>query len=112
MGVNKGLNYNNEAPRTEDLSQYVFLPKMMQRAQAAHYNALEMFPYYAVSVLMARMQKVRPTVLIPLCGRYLVLRTVYTFLYILGVNKLVALMRTIVWATMFGLVSKIAMAGL
>lgn len=112
MLANKNVNYNNENPRSEDLSQYRFMPELMQRAKAAHLNSLEMFPFFAVSVLLARIQKVKPEVLTPLCAKYLLLRALYVLLYILGVNKVVALLRTLTWGSMLSLVTKIAFAGL
>ena len=66
-----------------------------------------MFPAFAAAVLVARSQKVKPAVLTGLCARYLGLRVLYTLLYIFGVNKVIAAMRTFSWLAMVNVVAGI-----
>jgi uncharacterized MAPEG superfamily protein len=103
----KGTKYNNETPRTEQYKTYGALGDLMNRAAGAHYNALEMFPFFASAVLVARVQKVKPQVITPLCFKYIALRIVYTFLYIFGINKYIAALRTLSWATMIKVILEI-----
>lgn len=112
MLLNKGLKYNNENPRSEEIEKYPLLGGLMVRARAAHLNSLEMFPAFAAAVIIARVQKVDPAVLVPLCMRYVALRFLYVILYIFGVNKIIALLRTLTWSALLSLVMKIFFAGL
>lgn len=112
MVLNKGIRYNNENPREENVDKYKYFPEMIKRAKSAHLNALEAFPFFAASVLIARVQKVDVKELTQLCARYLALRGLYTFLYIFGVNKFVGVMRTLCWVSSLRLMMKIATLGL
>ena len=112
LALNTGTEYPNEAPREAKLQEMKYLPGFMVRAKAAHINCLEMFPMYAAAVLIARVHKADPQELAKLCARYLALRVVYIFLYMFGVNKFVAAMRTMCWGTMFALMGQIAGLGL
>lgn len=63
-----------------------------------------MFPAFAAGVLVAMRQKVKPAVLTGLCARYVGLRLLYTVLYIGGVNKVIAALRTFSWLAMVNVV--------
>lgn len=96
--VHKRTAYNNEEPRCENPAEHPF-SHFLVRCNGAHLNGLEMQSLFAGAVLTARVSKVKPTVLLAACLRYLKLRAIYTALYLLGVNKVVAAGRTIVWTT-------------
>jgi len=92
----KGIHYNNDTPRL-DVDKH---PRTVARATGAHHNALEMFPLFAVGVLLARVQKVKPSRLTSHCLRYLKLRVIYTLLYVFGFNRLLNVGRTVSWFLM------------
>mmetsp|Transcript_11097 Transcript_11097/g.12702 ORF Transcript_11097/g.12702 Transcript_11097/m.12702 type:complete len:172 (+) Transcript_11097:123-638(+) len=103
----KKHRYNNETPREEKPEDYGSLGGVVARSKAAHHNALEMFPVFAIAVLTARIQKVKVPVLTKLCVQYLAYRLAYTFLYVFGINKLIAALRTGSWIMMVNTVMSI-----
>lgn len=93
--LKRGPKYNNDTPRTEKAEDY---PKIVARAAGAHYNALEMFPFYAVALLLAKARKADAAQLTQLAVSHLKLRAIYMTLYIFGFNKLINAARTGAWA--------------
>lgn len=73
-----------------------------ERATAAHQNAWENFTLFATAVICANLAKVDVSTLNQVCGIFLVLRTVYTGLYIFVETRQLAWSRTAVWATSTG----------
>mmetsp|Transcript_11548 Transcript_11548/g.15057 ORF Transcript_11548/g.15057 Transcript_11548/m.15057 type:complete len:172 (-) Transcript_11548:80-595(-) len=107
MVLYKRHRYNNETPREEKSEEFGRLRGFISRSRAAHQNGLEMFPFFAIAVLTAKSQKVKAPELTKLCVQYLGIRLIYTLLYIFGINKLLAALRTGAWVAMVNTVFKI-----
>jgi uncharacterized MAPEG superfamily protein len=69
---------DNHHPR-DDASR---LSGARRRAYAAHFNAYENFPFFAVAVIVAVTQGANPAMLDMLAVIYLLLRILHTMLYI------------------------------
>ena len=84
-----GGGYDNAAPR-DWVGQ---LQGWRRRADFAHRNHFEAFPLFAAGVLIATIAGVSPARVDLLAGAYIVLRFIYTGVYIAGW----ATVRSIVW---------------
>ncbi|WP_068311384.1 MAPEG family protein [Polycladidibacter hongkongensis] len=70
-------SYNNAYPRDPEYWRKGF----RARAQGAHQNSYEAFPFYAVAVLVALWQQGDPYWINQLCGLYIAMRLIYIFCY-------------------------------
>lgn len=73
-----------------------------ERARAAHTNALENLPLFASAVICANMAGLEKGMVNSMCGAFLGLRVVYTYVYIGVESPKLALVRTLVWMTSVG----------
>src|SRR5207249_4652494 len=91
---------DNRAPRPslESLSGW------RQRADWAHRNHFEAFPTFAAAVLVAKLTHAPQTWIDQLAGAFVLLRVIYTALYVAGQ----ATLRSIVWS--LGLITVIRRA--
>ncbi|HTR18251.1 MAG TPA: MAPEG family protein [Acetobacteraceae bacterium] len=91
--------YDNTAPRRWTAG----LQGWRQRLHWAHQNHLEAFPPFAAGVLLAEMRHAPQATINGLAGAFLLLRLVYTGLYLTGP----AALRTLIW--FLGLLSVIGL---
>jgi uncharacterized MAPEG superfamily protein len=104
------FNYNNKTPRETDYVKALNSPtlgRFANRCTYAHLNGLEAFSPFAIAVLLAKIQKVKGSLVRPLVIRFLQLRFIYNFLYIFGFNDLISYARTTVWFISAGTIMEI-----
>ncbi|MBV9825267.1 MAG: MAPEG family protein [Alphaproteobacteria bacterium] len=89
VGLAKSGGFDNRAPR----SSLDSLSGWRRRADWAHRNHFEAFPAFAAAVLVAEMTHAPQTRIDLLAGIFVLLRLVYTGLYIADL----ATLRSIVW---------------
>jgi uncharacterized MAPEG superfamily protein len=82
--------YDNANPRNPGF----YLSGLRARAQGAHQNGFEAFPFFAVSVILAEMRAVPQGTLNTLAVAFILVRIVYVLLYVTGRPSA----RSAVWA--------------
>lgn len=95
-GAKAGRRYDNHNPRT-------WLDKQegwRKRADAAHRNHFEAFPFFAAGVLIAAQMHVAQATIDNLAMAFIAARVVYTVLYLTNA----AMLRSLAWAVGFGCV--------
>mmetsp|Transcript_71011 Transcript_71011/g.123167 ORF Transcript_71011/g.123167 Transcript_71011/m.123167 type:complete len:172 (+) Transcript_71011:48-563(+) len=92
------LEFNISNPRYEDPKSYDRYSELFKRATGCHQNGFESFAPFAAAVLLCKVQKAKPFEVARLCYRYLVLRLVYTLVYLAGRSEAVACTRPPIWA--------------
>lgn len=71
----------------------------VRRAHAAHLNLLEVFPFFAAAVILAKIMNVDPEVVEFYSAIHLVSRVIYVPLYIWIENDLLSSLRSAAWTT-------------
>jgi uncharacterized MAPEG superfamily protein len=82
--------YDNANPRDPGF----YRPGLRARAQGAHLNGYESFPFFAVAVLLAEMRAAPQTIVDTLAVAFVILRIGYVLLYL--TNRPTA--RSVVWS--------------
>ena len=95
-------DYDNEEPRGKKQQQFLAqdgsLMAFVRRCGAAHNNTLECFPLFAASVLSCCLVETSdPRAAVKLALRYTAGRILYIVAYLAGVNRLIALVRTVAY---------------
>jgi len=90
VGIAKSGGFDNHAPRPSLES----LAGWRRRAVWAHQNHFEAFPIFAVAVIVAEMERASQTRIDFLAGIFVLLRLIYTALYLADQ----ATLRSIVWS--------------
>nr|WP_294528892.1 MAPEG family protein [uncultured Rhodopila sp.] len=85
-----GREYDNANPRDAGF----YKPGLRARAQGAHLNGYEAFPFFAASVILAEMRAVPQGVVNTLAVAFILIRIVYVLLYL--TNRPTP--RSIVWS--------------
>ncbi|PZP40039.1 MAG: hypothetical protein DI585_02115 [Pseudomonas fluorescens] len=86
----RGKNFDNSKPR----DTYANAEGLQKRAYNAHLNSLEVFPFYAVAVMVALLSGFEGWILNVLAGGWILLRGAYIYAYLKDMPK----PRSMVWA--------------
>jgi uncharacterized MAPEG superfamily protein len=109
------IRYNNISPRYTNWDEVIKIQSIsdfIKRCISCHENAWEAFIAFTPAVLMCRMQKVDGKVVKELCMRFMKIRLLYTFLYLIGQWRVVSGLRTLTWAAGMETIAQLYMKAL